>query len=195
MRTRDAFTLVEMLLVLAILVVAASLALPLADTMYAGSKTRAAADAVRAALVQARTHAMDESRPYRFAVHPGGVAFRVAPDDDAYWTGSGQGQAGEGSVPAYIYAENVPGGIRFDGGAGPPPVAMNGNTTPDPPASSIDTGQFETHAVFFSDGTADTDFRMVFRLPGARPLVLTMRGMTGVATTKFESQEPGATKP
>lgn len=196
MRSRHGFTLVEMLLVLAILVVAAALALPFADSMYRGARTRAAADAVKAGLVEARTHAMEESRAYRFSIHPGGVAFRVAPDDDAFWSGAGDGSAQSSNIPPFIYAENMPGGIRFGGGTPPPMTGPNQPPPVDPPAATIDPGQFETRVVFYATGEADADFEMAFTLPGARPLLLSLRGMTGVATIRFQNQvQPGATNP
>jgi prepilin-type N-terminal cleavage/methylation domain-containing protein len=206
MRNRTAFTLLEIMLVLVLLLVAASLTLPMIGSMYQSAKVRAAADAVRAALLQARAHAMNEGRDYRFSVLPGGIAFRVAPDDDAFWTGSGEesGQAQSQSPsgvtlpPAFIYAENLPAGIRFDTGNGAPavPAAPTGPETPeDPPASKIEAGRFVTQVVFSPEGVADTDFQMVLQLPGAQPLVLTLRGMTGVSTVKPQTLNPGASNP
>jgi type II secretory pathway pseudopilin PulG len=211
MRQRTAFTLVEMILVLAVLMVAFAIALPLAETLFRGPSTRAAADTVRAAIAQARTHAMEEGRSYRFGVLPGGVAYRVAPDDDSFWSGSGQGDGSssggagmasqgssiQGNMPAYIITGNIPGGIRFasrDGTAvpGPPPAPANGKEPQDPPADTIDAGKFERWIVWDSDGTSSDDIEIPFRMPGAPALILSVRGMTGVMAVRPENQQPGA---
>src|SRR4051794_16847855 len=91
-RARPAFTLFELLLVCAVIIVLGAAVYPSIEEMYSGYRISASADQVRAAWAQARTHAMDEGRPYRFSVKPGTSEFRVAPDSSAYWSGSDEPQ-------------------------------------------------------------------------------------------------------
>ena len=97
---RAGYTLVEMVLVLAIIVLLAAITYPSLNGMYADLKVQAAADEVRAQCVTARTQAVNEGRPYAFAVMPGGDRSRVAPVD--LTTGGAasdlEGSAGEASA-------------------------------------------------------------------------------------------------
>src|SRR5262245_17091932 len=92
MRRRGGYTLFELVLVLALLVVAAALAFPLIEPMMAENDITAARDMVRARWAEMRGRAMAEGRAYRFAVTENTGKFRVAPDDDAYWSGRADGQ-------------------------------------------------------------------------------------------------------
>lgn len=193
---RDAFSLMEVILVLVLLVIVAAIAVPYTESMFREARPRAAADAVRAALLQARTHAMEEGRSYRFAIIPGGVTFRVAPHDDDFWTGSGEGPpAPEGAVQPYLLAKNLPGGVTFGGGAGGPALASANagptRNTQQPNPKTIPAEQFESVVVFFSDGTAETDVEITFQAGGGPGLVLCLRGLTGVATVRTQYPQQG----
>src|SRR5262245_26003542 len=86
-RRRAGFTLFEVVLVMAVLVIAAALTYPSLKGMYGYFKVHGAVDSVRAAWAQARAHAIEEGRPYRFAVEPDGSHYRVAPDHNDFWNG------------------------------------------------------------------------------------------------------------
>ena len=70
-RRRSGVTLFELVMVLAVLVVLAAVLYPLFDGLYAEMRVSQAADQVRAGWAEARAHAMNEGRPYRFAILPG----------------------------------------------------------------------------------------------------------------------------
>src|SRR5436305_6738151 len=96
-RTRPGFTLFELMIVIAIMVVALALAIPSLRVMQPGYKVQGAVDSVRAAWADARAAAAEQGRPYRFSVEPNGRFFRVAPDEDTFWpsgTGSSDDPAG-----------------------------------------------------------------------------------------------------
>ena len=76
---RQAFTLLELVLVMTILVMLAAISYPSIDAMYGSYRVQAATDQVRAAWAEARTHAANEGRPYRFSIVPNKRNFRVAP--------------------------------------------------------------------------------------------------------------------
>src|SRR5262245_42186731 len=78
---RSAFTLIELLLVMLIIVMMAVLTYPNIESMYAGVKLQAAADHLVSQFATARAHAIDEQRVYRFAIQPGTSQYRLAPDD------------------------------------------------------------------------------------------------------------------
>lgn len=201
---RGAFSLVEMLLVLALLVIVAAITVPYTESIFREGKPRAAADAFRAALLQARTAAMEEGRTYRVGVVPGEGAFRIAPDDDSFWTGAGTGSpVGQGAVPPIRQAWYLPHDITFGGGPTAPTVAPGPAATAKPDPNTIDASRFVPWVVFFSDGTAEADQEITFRAGtgGGPGLAVTLRAMTGVTTVRKPAPQtaptvsPGANTP
>src|SRR5262249_50492377 len=88
----------------------AALAFPTLQSLQGGYKARAASDTVRAAWANARVRAMEDGRPYRFAVVRGRGNYRIAPDEDAFWSGNDMpdneeddGMVLEGSLPDPIH--------------------------------------------------------------------------------------------
>jgi len=194
MSRRTAFSLVEIIVVLLIIVIATGIILPSADSMYRNARVQAGVDGVRSALLMARTRAIEDGRDYRVGILPGGVAFRVAPDSPEFWIGSGRGNpVAPGVTPPYVMAANVVGGVRFSSGPGgtaaPTPVqpaggSALGQNNVDPPAETIDASNFETLVTFFADGTAESDLDITFQLGSARGLTLSLRALTGVSTVR-----------
>ena len=68
---RRAFTLMEVALVLALILVLAAITVPSLESMYGDVKLTAATDLIRARWADARTQAIEEGRAYRFAIMPG----------------------------------------------------------------------------------------------------------------------------
>ena len=85
---RRGFTLLEVLLTAAIIVMLGAITYPSLQSSYGYYKLHGGIDSVRAAWAMARAHAIEEGRPYRFSVEPNGSHFRVAPDGQDYWSGS-----------------------------------------------------------------------------------------------------------
>jgi prepilin-type N-terminal cleavage/methylation domain-containing protein len=172
---RQAYTLLEVILVLALLVIITGITLPTILSSYASYRVRAGTDTIRAGFVDARMHAIEDARPYRFAFVPGKGNFRVAPDDPAYWSGS---PPQDEKSPPFIREEALPNGIRF---------SLNDNPvdTQSPsalPIGSVGPEQWTTYVVFEPDGTADNPpSPITLTLTGARPLVITLRGITGTS--------------
>jgi prepilin-type N-terminal cleavage/methylation domain-containing protein len=193
MRTfRSAFTLMEMVLVLAIMGIIMAVSFPAINSYYGGIRARAGADTVRAAWMQARLRAMEEGRAYRFAILPGESAFRIAPDDARYWAG-GEAPAGEeGQAPPLIMASNLPGGVVFtsvDEGVSPDELLTGTEATQMTSAQDVSPEQFQRVVVFLPDGTADQDVSIVFRHLGGPPLLLNLRGLTCTTTATRPAQE------
>ncbi len=178
-RTRPAYTLLEIIVVMAIIVLASAIAYPSLNTMYGYYKVNAGMDMVRGAWAQARARAIEQGRPYRFSVEPDGGFFRVAPDEEAYW-GNGGAPADDFEGKPYIFEDKLPGGVRF---------IVNGDPVANPPAPPTikeedrkPSGQWSTTCVFNCDGTAREDVRIVFQVRGARPMLLQLRGLTGASS-------------
>jgi prepilin-type N-terminal cleavage/methylation domain-containing protein len=174
MSPRRGFTLLEVLLVMAVIVMLAAMAYPSIEAMYSDVRLKAAADQVRAAWADARTKAIEEGRPYRFAVQPDGQ-FRIAPDAADFWTGGGGTPAPtDADTQPLVVEDTLPKGVNFaDGG-------VNGGAT-DPTAG--DSGPWQAVVRFLPDGTASQDVEIVFQAEGGgRPVSLRLRGLTGSVT-------------
>jgi Tfp pilus assembly protein FimT len=171
---RRGYTLFEVVLVCAVLVLMATMAYPSLRGMYPAFKRDGAVDAVRAAWAYARARAIEEGRPYRFALDEAGSHYRVAPDRDDYWSGSppqndpdGQGLILEDALPSGVH-------INVNGNSSPPP---DDATTKDVKTAS--SGNWSPVAVFLPDGTAKQDVRIPIQIKGARAVELQLRGLTG----------------
>jgi type II secretory pathway pseudopilin PulG len=186
---RQAFTLVEVMLTLCLMVIIAGLAWPVLIGGFANQRLRGAADQIRAEWVAARVEAMDSGRTYLFRYTPDDGRFCLEPHaaaesaDDPVFNDSfdgasgGQGYAG-GPRPA---AENtLPDGVTF----------VASETAPDPRAALIESQSsagdllevgWSEPIFFYPDGTASTA-RLVLRNQNDRRIQLSLRGLTGVVT-------------
>jgi len=175
--SRRATTLLELILVLVIIVVVAALSVPSLGAMYGYYKLNGAVDSVRGAWAEARAHAIEQGRPYRFSIQPEGNGYRVAPDEDDYWPG--QGPSNDPNGKGIIVEESMPAGVRFATGdsAGQPPAEDHDDFVLD--HKPVKSGNWKTVAVFNIDGTASEDVRIVFQVRGCTPMALQLRGLTG----------------
>lgn len=193
MRTfRSAFTLMEMVLVLAIMGIIFAVSFPSITNYYRGIRARAGVDTVRTAWMMARLRAMEEGRAYRFAILPGESAFRVAPDDSRFWAGGEAPAAEEGQAPPLVMANNLPSGVVFtsaEEGVSPYDLLTGKEETQATSAMEVSADQFVTVVVFLPDGTADQDVSIIFRQAGGPPLLLNLRGLTCTTTVDRPSQE------
>jgi Tfp pilus assembly protein FimT len=182
---RSAVTLFELILVCAILVVVAVLSAPSLQAMYAGYKLNGAIDSVRAAWAEARARAIDENRPYRFSVQPAGGAFRVAPDDDEYWAGGAP--ANDPNGRGLVLEQSLPSGVRFSvNGECADPSNNEGPAGNDLGDRPVNNSNWSTTCVFHPNGTAGENVTIQFRVRGARPTSLYLRGLTGNVTVQAD---------
>jgi prepilin-type N-terminal cleavage/methylation domain-containing protein len=174
---RSGYTLLEVMLVLAIIVILAAVAYPSVEGMYTGVRLRAGVDGLRGAMMQARAHAMDEAEPYRFAIAPGQGNYRVAPENAGYWGGSGTPAPADPNRPPFVLEETLPKGTRF---------TLNGAAGGD--SGSTDQGGWAPVVTFLADGSATQDVQIAVQAPGVRPLVLRLRAMTGIVTVQQQRE-------
>lgn len=165
---RSAFTLLEILLVLAILIALGAMIYPTLSGMYGDVRVKAAADDVQASWTEARAHAIEEGRSYRFAVQPNTGIFKVAPDADGFWDGSG-GQQDENEPPPFTQEGELSSGIQFD-----------------VPADLPSSGGWSTVVVFNPDGGCSQDVEVTLKEDDAdaAPVIVKVRAMTGAISVR-----------
>jgi len=160
---RSAFTILEVTLVLAVLLIMAAITLPSIDVMYSDLRLFAAADAVRGRWADTRARAVEDGVAYRFSVIHQSGKYRIAPDAGDFWSG-GEGISEETESPPLIIEGELPQGVAFanqDGAEG---------------------GDWSTVVVFQPDGTAREDVEVQFKAGSGKPLTLRLRGLTGAVT-------------
>jgi Tfp pilus assembly protein FimT len=181
---RRSYTLLELVLVCAILVMVSALTFPSLDGMYGQYKMTAAIDTVRAAWSLAKAHALEEQQPYRFAVVPGQGNFRLAPDSGDYWGNGDPPAPDDPDNPPAIVEDALPRGVVFamDSNNSAPPSDANADTSAQ--VGQVSSSDWSTTAVFLPDGTARDDVQIVFQVKGTRPMVIQLRAVTGVVSVK-----------
>jgi Tfp pilus assembly protein FimT len=177
----------ELVLVMAVIVVLSALVLPTFRGMYADAKIKGAADEVRGRWAEARAHAVNEGRAYRFAVILDKGNYRVAPEGTNYWSGADLPTVDDGTTPPYIVEGALPKGIYFVAPDSTKEVDDHEKDTA--LEGSVDQSMWkpENSIIFLPDGSAqdDREFRIV--APAARPIQLRFRALTGHGSMRVVS--------
>jgi prepilin-type N-terminal cleavage/methylation domain-containing protein len=183
---RRAFTMVEVLLTLALLVILAAMAWPALDRPFAGVRLRKAAERIRAEWATARVEAMDSGEICLFRCTADGDRYRV----DCYATltadqnatlgsvldDSARGSGNTSTLPEVI-EDRLPEGVTF----------VAGETQQDTRTALIAsqvaqaaTGEFNWSdpILFYPDGTTSTA-RLVLKNEHDRYIEIMLRGLTG----------------
>lgn len=185
-KRRSGSSLLEILLVMAILVIVSAMSFPSLQSMYGSYKLNGGVDAVRSAWADARARAIEEGRPYRFAVEQDGSSYRVAPHQDDYWTG-GNGPSDDPNGAGLILEKSLPSGVRFAvNGEAPAAVASDEPTKDSLDEKPVTAANWTTAVVFKPDGTAEEDVKVTFSVSGCRPTSLQLRGLTGNVSVQTE---------
>jgi prepilin-type N-terminal cleavage/methylation domain-containing protein len=161
---RRGFTLLEVTLVLALIVILGAMAWPSIEAMYGDMRLTAAADQIRARWADARTQAIEEGRPYRFAIQLADGRYRIAPDTPQEWGGGGTDLPPDTDTPPLVVEESLPKGVSFAESTG---------------KDADGEGDWLTIVRFLPEGNADRDVDIIFESTGYRPVVLHLRGLTG----------------
>jgi Tfp pilus assembly protein FimT len=179
--------MLEMSLVLALIVIVASITYPSVDSFYRGLRVRAGADAIRAACTLARVHAMDEGRPYRVAILPGKGNYRVAPDGPEHWSGGSKNQTdGDTAHAIMIHEEALPSGVIF---VTDPKDQAHPDGKSAEEVGSVDPAHWSTLATLAPDGTAEHDKEFTLRYQGTAPITLQLRALTGIVSIRQPGTE------
>jgi type II secretion system protein H len=186
---RRGFTLVELLLVLAILVILAATAAPILRGTMQDAALRSAADQIRVEMTRANVRAMKTGRIQVFRFEQGGTQFSVQPyaaaDDEieAAPAVQGFGNAEEEVASARLdktLAVTLPEGVTFASGE----ALAEGRAMAieqDISQSNRFEGDWSQPILFYPDGSSSDAYVIVVnqREVGIR---IDLRGMTGAAT-------------
>jgi prepilin-type N-terminal cleavage/methylation domain-containing protein len=187
--TRRGYTLMEVLLTLAIVTFVAAMAWPTLARPMAERRLRAAAEGIRTEWSHARVEAMRSGRAQAFRYEMGGGHYSVAPesvaDPAASATGAGlttevtpnDAQSTDGA-PATTEVGTLPEGLTFLA----PEATAGTETAPAPVEAFTDAGDgWSVPILFFPDGTA-TDLWVVLGNAEGSVVRVSLRGVTGTAT-------------
>jgi prepilin-type N-terminal cleavage/methylation domain-containing protein len=157
-RLRSGFTLFELMLVMAIVLVAGALSIPAIEAMMADARVKGARDMVRAKWADIRARAIDEGRPYKFSIIGGSGLYKLEPVDI--------NEPSDTGGDPLIFVGELPPGVLFASDQG---VVGSGGGG----------GDYETWVTFLPDGTAREDKELYFGKEGIRPIGLRVRALTG----------------
>jgi prepilin-type N-terminal cleavage/methylation domain-containing protein len=161
---RRGYTLFEVIVVLALLLLLAAVVLPSIGAFQGDTRQRAASDAIRAEIAIARSHAMEEGIPYRVAISEDGTRIRRAPDNEDFASVTGATGSSASSKVSEYQLENVKAEVTEVQG-GMPPGAENG---------------WVTLAIVLPNGTCrDDGVFIAIRDEEKSPLYVYVRGLTG----------------
>lgn len=157
---RRGYTLLEIVLVLAIIAITGALAVPMLENMLAGDKLVSAADMVKSRLSEMQSRAREEGRAYKFTFTESGDSFRIEPCQDC---------AG-GTMDSAPIEDKLPTNITFKGAT----------------ASSTD-GEGDSSPTFeivvLPDGTSPQNFEITLAPTEGRAVVVRVRGLTGAVSS------------
>src|SRR5262249_40778116 len=136
-----------------------------------------------------RARALDEGRAYRFAIVPNHGNFRIAPDSADFWGSGDAPQSTASTEPPLVMDDVLPKGVRFTTPAALQSGAVDQGGGAGPPQGSVDPGQWTRLVTFLPDGTTREDVEIAFHARGGLPVILKLRALTGVVTTKSFAAE------
>ncbi len=191
-RGRPGFTLVEMLLTLAIITVISAMAWPVLQRPLANQRLHSAADEVRTRLCKTRIQAMRSGHVYAFRYQLGGDHFRTEPEVAPVPTSSLAGIQSEtsdasedefrmaGEDAAELEDMALPQGVTFlaeeSSDDGMPASLAAAETGP-----TVDSGDWSEPILFYPDGTA-SNVQLVLGNDQSGAVRLLLRGITGTVT-------------
>jgi prepilin-type N-terminal cleavage/methylation domain-containing protein len=164
---KPGYTILEVLVVIAILTILGSLVLPTIAGFRRDTRVKAGADTFRELMADARGQAMEEGQAYRLAVSVDGKRLRVAPD-----TFESLGEAAQQDDDGPLIREaSLPDEVTL-------------SVVDDEDLTAADNAGWRRVATLLPDGTCREDVvDIAFNEPGVNPLYLRVRGLTGSAET------------
>ena len=192
-RSRSAFTLLEIVIVLSIVSTIAALAWPVTMRWIADRSVHESAVVVRSSLVKARMWAIDRSVTYQFRFEPNGRNFIVLPFELEY-APSNQVASPTSASPytaANAMAGELPEGVSFQ--------LLNATASVEQlspellsslkNAAELSQLRWSAPLLFHSDGTALTDATVRIGDKAENEYHITIRSLTGMPTLKEGAPE------
>jgi prepilin-type N-terminal cleavage/methylation domain-containing protein len=173
---RAGYTLFEVVIVVAIIATVAAIVLPSMSALFADSRVDASADMILARMADARSMAMEQSKPVRFGFMPGSGKFQIAPDDSDVWNTS---SSSDGPIDK---EDQLTGQLLKDVVFSTDPSSISGS-------GSSSSGNWQVGGIFMPNGTARgglnpdgttiDDVSFYFGMSGQAPRGVRVRGVIG----------------
>jgi len=194
-KNRRAFTLLELLLVLALLAIMAAFSWPALRGSMGGQSLRSAGDQIRTNWLRARTKAITSGEAMSFRYQPGTGRYRIEQRTEqqlllaAFSASSGGvGQPGGGVPPAAVQSvappapvppaeDELPDGVSFAGGEVMADSRASRLAAEDR-VRSMGDGTWSEAVLFYPDGTATAAQVVVVGARG-RAIAIELRSLTG----------------
>ncbi|WP_010586026.1 prepilin-type N-terminal cleavage/methylation domain-containing protein [Schlesneria paludicola] len=186
---RRGFTLVEVLLVLGVLAVFASMAIPSVMRMFNQQKLTESAEAVRMLAASARIRAIESGLIYQFCYETGGTRFVVVPFElDHAGSSTGTSNAAAPVMLSSRASGHMHQGVVFSTPPTPAGVLVAATTSMKLAASSLDglpnaselAGcNWSAPILFHPDGSANMDTEIIIRDQHSQSVTLRVRAFTG----------------
>lgn len=189
---RRGFTLMEMMLVLAVLAVFASLTVPSVVRMYRARRLSEAAEHVRALAASARVRAIETGLIYQFCTETNGTHFVVAPFEPDHLNSGNVGQNGQPMSLASRASGNLPKGYTLT--ASFPGIVTTAGVTPAghkiasgsldglPNAGELSNLNWSNPVLFNPDGAANSDTEITVTDSWSQEIRIRVRAFTGSVT-------------
>lgn len=178
---RRAFTMFEVLLVMAVVVMILGLAWPVLDRYRSEYRLRQGGLLIQSRLSSARVHAIDTGVPYEFRYEPGGQKFLVLPhDEQALHAQQVAGSHGPAKIAGRLPSPQA----QFDATA---PGASGGQQIPGDwltgiaAASEFSGATWSAPILFYPDGTA-AHATLTIRDKKSQSVTVSVRPLTGAVS-------------
>lgn len=188
---RSAFTLTEMLLVLAVLVAFTAIAWPSFQRLYGTQFLLEGAEEVRLQFAATRTRAIESGIVYQFRWEPDGRHFLSLPyEAELDLDPQGNAQGALSSTLTRRFVGELPEKLRFVGGGND----SGGQSLPSdlfqsfPDADKLAAVAWSAPVLFEPDGSA-VDGELIVSDQTGRQVALVLRGVTGAVTVSPIRQE------
>lgn len=178
---RPGFTLLEMLLVLAVMIALISIVWPSIMRLYADHQLKQSVEEVRLRMASIRIKALDAGIIYQFRFEPDGTHFLVAPyEADDYGVDESQSDRGMDSS-TFHFAGEMPEGLQFRAGT---ENLFGTERLPEdmlrqfPNSHDLSEVTWSPPLLFYSDGTA-SDAALEVVDAKHQMIRISVRGLTG----------------
>jgi prepilin-type N-terminal cleavage/methylation domain-containing protein len=162
---RRGYSILELLVVMAALLILGAFALPTLFGMKGDTRSKAAADMLRSRMNEARAKAMEDGTPYRLALSADQKRIRIAPD-----TFAANGMDEDVGV-MFVAEDDLPEAVTAE-------VMLDEFDQ----VMQDDAGWVRV-ATFLPDGTCREDsVEVEIKEPGTVPFVVKLRGLTGAVS-------------